>query len=322
MAEYFHRGSEWRRWDLHIHTKYTAKNDQFTSPDFNTFCVTLFQRALEREIAVIGITDYFSIKNYQKVKEYVVSIDTNKNFTNKEKAGIKEIFILPNVELRMLPVTDSGRLVNIHCIFNPSFENSLDNNFFGSIACSAGIGKRHKMNRQGLIELGKSLDPSLSENAAYKKGNGAFVVSHESLQKLIDENSSFRENVLIVVSNSSKDGVSAFQKHYDLFEDRDSDSLDGLRKFIYCISQAIFSGNEEDRKYFLGLKKDDEKTVKNNCGSLKPCIHGSDAHTEEKLFSPDQEKFCWIKADPTFEGLKQIIYEPEDRVFICKEPEN
>ena len=28
---------------------------------------------------------------------------------------------------------------------------------------------------------------------------------------------------------------------------------------------------------------------------------------------------CWIKADPTFEGLKQIIYEPEARVRIQKE---
>lgn len=25
---------------------------------------------------------------------------------------------------------------------------------------------------------------------------------------------------------------------------------------------------------------------------------------------------CWIKADPTFEGLRQIIHEPEDRVFL------
>jgi hypothetical protein len=33
------------------------------------------------------------------------------------------------------------------------------------------------------------------------------------------------------------------------------------------------------------------------------------------------EKFTWIKSNPTFEGLKQIIYEPEDRVCICKEPE-
>lgn len=24
------RGSEWRRWDLHIHTPFTQKNDQFS----------------------------------------------------------------------------------------------------------------------------------------------------------------------------------------------------------------------------------------------------------------------------------------------------
>ena len=55
-------------------------------------------------------------------------------------------------------------------------------------------------------------------------------------------------------------------------------------------------------------------------GSLKPCIHGSDAHSFDKLCKPDEDRFCWIKADPTFEGLKQIIYEPEERVKI--QPEN
>jgi len=50
-------GSVWRRWDLHIHTKGTAKNDQFTSVTFDDFCVTLFKEALNKEIAVIGITD-------------------------------------------------------------------------------------------------------------------------------------------------------------------------------------------------------------------------------------------------------------------------
>ncbi|HEY7248511.1 MAG TPA: hypothetical protein VH678_32000, partial [Xanthobacteraceae bacterium] len=28
------------------------------------------------------------------------------------------------------------------------------------------------------------------------------------------------------------------------------------------------------------------------------------------------DKYCWIKADPTFNGLRQIINEPEDRVYI------
>ena len=37
----FERGSEWRKWDLHIHTKGTNKNDNFTSPDFDSFCVTM-----------------------------------------------------------------------------------------------------------------------------------------------------------------------------------------------------------------------------------------------------------------------------------------
>ena len=30
-------------------------------------------------------------------------------------------------------------------------------------------------------------------------------------------------------------------------------------------------------------------------------------------------KCTWIKADPTFEGLKQILYEPEERVRIQQE---
>lgn len=47
-----------------------------------------------------------------------------------------------------------------------------------------------------------------------------------------------------------------------------------------------------------------------------PCIHGSDAHSIEKIFGPDQQRYCWIKADTTFEGLLQILYEPAERVLI------
>ena len=44
----------------------------------------------------------------------------------------------------------------------------------------------------------------------------------------------------------------------------------------------------------------------------KPLLQSSDAHELGAI----GEKFTWIKADRTFEGLKQIIYEPEDRVEI------
>lgn len=312
----YKRGSEWRKWDLHFHTKETNKNDQFTSPDFNSFCNILFKKALENEIAAFGVTDYFSIENYKKVVEFVENIDTNSNFTSEDKDKIRKIFILPNVELRMLPVTDSGRLINIHCIFNPSFIPSIENNFFGSIEYSAGTRIKYKMNKQGIIDLGKSLESGLNDEQAYIKGVNSFVVTHSHLQTLLDENAIFRENVIIVVSNSNNDGVSAMQKHYDFFEDENDSSLEAVRKSIYKISDCIFSGNPEDRKYFLGEKKDGVKTVIQKCGSLKPCIHGSDAHTEDKLFTPDNNRYCWIKANPTFEGLKQIIFEPKDRVKI------
>lgn len=312
-------GSQWRRWDLHVHTKDTNKNDQFNdSVDFEAFCVTMFTKALDSKIAAIGITDYFTIDNYQKVVDFVKSIDARTDFDDDQKEEIKKILILPNVELRMLPVTESGRLVNIHCIFNPLIVESLDNDLFGSIEFSAGS-RKYKMNREGFISLGKSLDASLDDSSAYKKGINNFVVGQDKLQELLNEEH-FAENVIVAVSNSSTDGASGFQKHFDLFEDKDPGSLDGVRKSIYCISQAIFSGNPEDRSYFLGQKKDDEKTVIQKCGSIKPCIHGSDAHTEDKLFAPDEDRFCWIKSDVTFEGLKQIVYEPADRVYIGTEP--
>ena len=312
------KGSEWRKWDLHVHTKGTLKNDQFKSKIFGEFCVCLFKKALEKEIAAIGITDYFNIKNYKKVKEFVSNVDSCTDFTFEEKERIKHIFIFPNVELRMMPVTDSSRLVNIHCLFNPDYECFLENDFFGNLNYSAGTREKYTMNHQGMIDLGKSLDSNLNNDMAYKKGINSFVVTHSDLQKLLDENKRFRENVIVAVSNSNKDGVSGFQKHYDLFENDAVGSLDAVRKSIYRISDCIFSSNENDISYFLGIKKDNKEAVKKKCGSIKPCIHGSDAHTEDKLFSPDQDKFCWIKADPTFEGLKQIIYEPEsgERVKI------
>lgn len=318
MQEYwkYKRGSEWRKWDLHIHTKGTNKSDQFSSSNFDEFCKVFFRKALDNDIKAIGVTDYFSVSNYKQVLEFVNKIETCDAFSDEEKVEIREIFILPNVELRMMPSTDKARLVNIHCLFNPAYVNFLENNFFGSIEYSAGIGKKFKMNYQGMIDLGKSLDNSLNNDQAYKKGVNSFVVSHSDLQKLLDENADFRENTIIVVSNSNRDGASAFNKHFDLFENDVDSSLDAVRKSIYSISQCIFSGNEEDRKYFLGEKGDNAQTVINKCGSLKACIHGSDAHKEVDLFKPIQERYCWIKSDLTFAGLKQIIFEPKDRVRI------
>jgi len=309
----YDKGSEWRKWDLHVHTKHTNKNDQFASENFEDFCNVMFKKALEKNIAVIGITDYFSIDNYEKVLDFVENINSNEAFTAAEHEKIKQVTLMPNIELRMLPSTDKARLINIHCIFNPEYVSKLSNDFFSTLECSSG-GRKHKMNKDGLINFGKELGET-DDELAYKKGLNNFVVSHSDLQKLLDENYELKNNTIVIVSNSNQDGASAIQKHYDLFENEQHSSLDGVRQAIYKLSNMIFSSNDNDRKFFLGLKGVLKEDVIKKCGSLKPCIHGSDAHKEEDLFNPKNNKFCWIKANPTFEGLKQILFEPS-RVYI------
>ena len=71
------------------------------------------------------------------------------------------------------------------------------------------------------------------------------------------------------------------------------------------MADIILSGNPKDIEYFLGKKTSPEEVIE-NCGNLKPCITGSDAHTLDKIGIFPENRFTWIKADPTFEGLKQI----------------
>ncbi len=83
------KGSEWRRWDLHLHTKGTNKNDQFhASADFDAYCVTMLKKAVDKKIAAIGITDYFSIDNYKKVVDFIEKIDGRTDFDESEKEFI------------------------------------------------------------------------------------------------------------------------------------------------------------------------------------------------------------------------------------------
>jgi len=180
----FPAGSEWRKWDPHIHTKGTGKNDQFKSKTFDEFCIIFFRKAIDNEIAAIGITDYFSIDNYMKIKNYVKIIDSSVDFSKEEREKIKNIFIFPNIELRMLPVTDSRKLVNIHILVNPDYEKSLENDLFGSIESDCGTDRPYKMNKKGITEMGKSQDPSLDDEGAFKKGIDTYYVTHDDLRKL------------------------------------------------------------------------------------------------------------------------------------------
>ncbi len=74
-----------------------------------------------------------------------------------------------------------------------------------------------------------------------------------------------------------------------------------------------------DKSHFLIHSSDNQKNLKDDRDSWlkynKPLLQSSDAHKEDSI----GKKYTWIKAEKTFEGLKQIIYEPEIRVSIDEE---
>jgi hypothetical protein len=309
----YSRGSEWRRWDLHIHTPETNKNDQFEGDTAETKWNSYYDDInnyvgdgldINKSIAVIGITDYLSIDNYKKVIS-----------DNKLSNSIK--LILPNVEMRMTPVA-SNSPINIHCIFSPEIVDDLDAIFFNRLMFEY-AGRKYSATEDELIKLGRaySNDPTFDKKAAYKAGVEQFVVNSTTLQTVFESTAKLRENTIIVVSNKSTDGASGTRTHKDYFEGATS-CLDALTQGIYRMSDMIFSSNPNDVEYFLGKRADNVAEVKRKCGSIKPCIHGSDAHSNDKIFEPDLRRYCWIKADPTFEGLKQAVFEPNQRVRISE----
>lgn len=312
----YSEGSIWRRWDLHIHTPETKKNDQFagTTPAEKWSNYVNAINTYPSEISVVGITDYVCAENYFKFKNLVADGTITKEFD----------LILPNVELRISPVTGNSTPINIHCIFNPEFETKLVTRFFQNLYFEYNS-RKYKATKAELVELGRdySNDQNLPEEAALKKGILLFVVPFKILRDLFEADPELRANTVIIVANSNKDGASGLASHFELFEGEKFAALDATRQNIYQFSDAIFSSNKGDCNYFLGIKKnkdghliDDEVEVKRKCGSLKPCFHGCDAHSIDKVFSPDLDSYCWVKADPSFEGLKQVIYEPYERVKI------
>ncbi|GAA8593512.1 AAA family ATPase [Helicobacter pylori] len=82
-----------------------------------------------------------------------------------------------------------------------------------------------------------------------------------------------------------------------------SRSSNNHKKIVKKAHFLIHSSNDQEN-----LKKDREFWLEYN----KPLLQSSDAHKEEQI----GKKCTWIKAEKTFEGLKQIVYEPKTRVSI------
>jgi len=97
-----------------------------------------------------------------------------------------------------------------------------------------------------------------------------------------------------------------------------------LKEGLVFDADILGSGNKKQADFFLWKDANfSDADYRQWFGKRKPCIKGSDSHNANDEVgrlkdhnSKPVDRYCWIKADPTFIGLRQIINEPEDRVFI------
>ena len=317
------RGSTWNRWDFHIHTPYSILNNQFgfaPDPDykgdtakFDEYVIKLFSKAVENKVVGIGITDYFSIEGYKRIcREYLDKPEKMQElFPDKElRRKIAKIYVFPNIELRVDNFVGEGaHSVNYHVLFSADIPcNIIENRFISRLDLSQGNNKSIPLNRDSIEQIGrdyKSSNPD-TNGIDYLVGLSKITVNHNQIIETLNKCTDFADKYIITIPVDDK--LSCLP-----WDGRDYGTRIALYKECHC----LLSSNSNTREF--ALAKGHEEDFIREFGSIKPCIWGSDAHNYDSMFCPAQDRFCWIKAEPTFKGLQQILYEPDERVRIQKE---
>ena len=303
-------GSNWYKWDLHIHTPssivqyYGADNEE----TWNKFIDDL--ENLPKEFKVIGINDYLFLDGYKKVLEY------------KKSGRLQNIdLILPVIEFRIekFAGVDFGNLkrINLHIVFsNELSPEIIKSQFLNGLEQSYKLEKdgnewNQAITRESIAELGKRIKDSVPKEELSKycsdleEGFNNLNVDEKQIFKLL-ERDVFKDKYLVAVGKTEWDSL------------KWTDTSISTKKTIINESDIVFTAAENLENYYKAKRKLAEQSVND---LLLDC---SDAHTYSySKNNKDKLGNCltWIKADRTFEGLKQIIYEPDDRVFIGDKPE-
>ena len=304
MNPRYPRGSEWRKWDLHIHAPGTKKNDQYHLEEgdvWDDFCA----RIENSEVQAFGITDYFSADCYFEFVQQFRAM-----YPNSQKV------FFPNIELSTNDVVNkAAEEVNLHVVFNsfvPGSEESIKK-FLRNLKTNKTAAGARNVTASELSTLHDFEEATTTRRFISE----AFVATFGDKVDLTE--------YLLIFTAANNDGIRTETEVVDgktRGKKRKALITDELDKFSHG-----FFGSSSNTDYFLDKDRLEgkEETIP------KPVVSGSDAHSFQdldtclgKLVINDGQVLkqpTWIKADLTYEGLRQIIFEPKERVFIGEEPE-
>lgn len=320
------RGSEWRQWDLHIHTpaSYEWRGQPFAqgqdSAKDDELVDGMVQAMNAAEPAVFALMDYWTFGGW-------FALQRRQNAPTAPKLT-KTVF--PGIEVRLsAPMRER---LNAHVLFSDKIEEQHLHDFKAGLQVAI---IERPLSDSALIALARHVGADKLAKHGFKKSEVDG-----------DDSKALRAGSMIAeITPESYKAAIAKVPHGHAIGFMPYDTSDGLAEikwhehYAYFLSlfrsSPIFeSRNQELRAAFVGEKTTgNAKFFDNFQAGLEHVprlvVSGSDAHQFVGAKGSNDSrgygdfpsgKATWIKADPTWEGLKQATMEPAKRSFIGEKP--
>ncbi len=314
-------GSTWKKWDLHVHTPCSIVQDYGGNTDaaWEAFLADL--ENLPPEFKVIGINDYLFVDGYERVRK-----------AKLEDGRLPNIdLILPVVEFRLdkfagvvkkdehgnYSQSDWNR-INLHVIFDQLDPEVIRQQFLNALAPCYDLipdsthlkGKwQAVITRDSVMQLGQMIidgapaDKKADYAPPLQEGFNNLCVSLESIEKALEKHA-LTNRFLLAIGKTEWENMKW-----------DDQSIAEKRNVINRVA-LVFTAAENPESYDTARKRLRDSNV------LSTLLDCSDAHALSNSENKDRigNCFTWIKADPTFEGLRQAVTEFDQRVFVGDTP--
>lgn len=303
------RGSNWRKWDLHVHTPASLKQEYGgnTEEAWEKFLTDI--ESLPEPFKVIGVNDYIFIDGYRRMVEA------------KGSGRLQNIeLILPVVELRVDRFGGSSNKlsrVNFHVIFsNEVTADVIQSQFLNGLSRRHQLTPEHEgdlrwggmVTRESLQDLGRRITESTppekrQATAPLAVGFNNINFGLDNVYDLLDS-PYFRDKHLTAVGKNEWADI------------RWNEQAVAEKKSIVNRAHLVFTAVDSALAYQSGRS---QLRAENVNAKLLDC---SDAHHYSHTGKKDRIGNCltWIKADPTFQGLRQTLEEFDERVFVGEQP--
>lgn len=289
-------------WDLHVHTPASVVHNYGDGQQDEVWSKFISQlAALPPSIRVLGITDYYSIDGYRKVRDAKIA----GQLPNIE-------LVIPIVELRLTSFAGNAELkkVNYHVLFADDVPpDQIEEFFLRNLNVSLYLGGGRPWNgclgtKAGLQDLGVAVrnvtpEDKRTPESTLRVGFGSAAVPIEVIDTALAA-SVFEGKTLTAIGlgewmQMRWEGAGAAQKR-DAVERVD---------FVLTASPSV-----EKYSHQLDQLRANEVNAR--------LFHASDAHNYADAANANRlgSGRCWVKADLTFEGLRRAITRFEERVYV------